>query len=192
MMKFCAIFIILLMNGCLPSLSLNGSPPPDYPYYITKKPTVVKKILVPAGTKLVYQQQFSKEGEQNEQLDESTLTDIKLQDSVTINWAGVPVTWISKFFNTEMRGFSVYADFSKLSDDRKSKFSEMWQSCNDDLGILVKDLDDWSFNPKNITDVSSCSVKYQRYFKDDKRQQQFLDTLYTKMVKQNVQINSKK
>ena len=153
---------------------------------------VVKKILVPAGTKLVYQQQFSKEGEQNEQLDESTLTDIKLQDSVTINWAGVPVTWISKFFNTEMRGFSVYADFSKLSDDRKSKFSEMWQSCNDDLGILVKDLDDWSFNPKNITDVSSCSVNYQRYFKDDKRQQQFLDTLYTKMVKQNVQINSKK
>lgn len=190
-MKFCAIFLILLMNGCLPSFSINGGPPPDYPYYITTKPMVVKKILLPAGTKLIYELQSSKEGKQDKQLDEKTLKDIKLQDSATIDWAGIPVNEISRFFNSEMSGFSVYADFSKLDDKKKSKFSEMWKGCNDDLGIMVKDLNDWSFNTKNITDIQSCSVNYQRYFKDDDRQQKFLDSLYTEMLNQNVSQNSK-
>jgi len=34
-----------------------------------------------------------------------------------------------------------------------------------------------------IYDVQSCSVLYQRYFKDDMQQQQFLDNLYSELKK---------
>ena len=47
--------------------------------------------------------------------------------------------------------------------------------------------DDWSFNKQNITDVESCGVNNQRYFKEDKSQQQFLDSLMKELlnIKQN-------
>jgi hypothetical protein len=86
-----------------------------------------------------------------------------------------------------MCGYTVTADFSKLSEDQKTKFSELWQSCNDGLGITIKNTDDWSFNKENIADVESCSVIYQRYFKDDSRQQSFLNEMYAELQK----INSK-
>ena len=102
---------------------------------------------------------------------------------ITIDWGGVPVTVIHRFFNTEMRGYSVYADFNKLAIDKKTKFSKLWESCSSDLAITVNNLDDWSFNTKNISDVTSCSVLYQRYFKDDKKQQNYLDDIYTELQK---------
>ncbi|RZL37052.1 MAG: hypothetical protein EOP00_28940, partial [Pedobacter sp.] len=102
---------------------------------------------------------------------------------ITINWGGVPVTEINKFFNDEMRGYTVYADFKKLHGDKITKFSKLWESCSDGLGITIKNSDDWSFNPKNIADVESCSVNYQRYFKDNMYQKQFLDSLYSELLK---------
>ncbi len=53
-------FIILLIIGgyllLLSSLSRMGNPTggrgPDYPYFITIEPTILKKIIVPKGTKL--------------------------------------------------------------------------------------------------------------------------------------------
>jgi hypothetical protein len=80
-----------------------------------------------------------------------------------------------------MCGFTVYANFNQLSNDKKTKFSELWQSCDDGLGITVKKNDDWSFNKNNISDVESCSVLYQRYFKKDKEQQLYLDSIYTEI-----------
>jgi len=90
---------------------------------------------------------------------------------------------IAKFFNSEMKGFSVYASFDQLAENNKTQFSRQWQSCDDDLGITVKDTTDWSFNKANIADVESCSVLYQRYFKDNPQQQKFLDSLYTELMK---------
>ena len=86
-----------------------------------------------------------------------------------------------------MCGFSVYADFKQLSNDKKTKFSELWQNCNEDLGIKVKNIDDWSFNKNNILDIESCGVNYQRYFKENAKQQKFLDNMYSELMK----INSK-
>lgn len=163
----------------------GGNSSPNYPYFITTSPIVIKKIALPIGTKLVYEEQFMKEGQQEKMLSYSKLTSIELQDGKTIKWGGVPVNMIHRFFNTEMRGFSVYADFEKLNDVEKTKFSKMWQNCSSDLGVLVKDLNDWSFNPENISDITSCSVNYQRYFKDDVEQQQFLDQLFSELKKVN-------
>lgn len=185
-MKFAKLPLLFaaLLTGCVGNMNpTGGNSTPDYPYFITTAPLVVKKIPVPIGTRLVYKEDFWKKGEQKKMLSENQLTDIRLPEGKTINWGGIPVTWISQFFNSEMRGYSVYADFSKIDSNQTSRFIEMWQSCADNIGITIKNTDDWSFNPDNIVDVESCSVNYQRYFKDDKRQQDFLDEMYAEMLK---------
>ncbi len=161
----------------------GGNRSPNYPYFITTSPLVVKKILVPKGTKLTYTEQFSKEGQQNKIMGEEKLEAINFPTGETIDWGGVPVTSIHKFFNSEMRGFTVNADFSQTKNDKKTKFFELWQGCSNNLGIAVKNIDDWSFNNKNISDVESCSVLYQRYFKKDAKQQNFLDSLFAELMK---------
>lgn len=82
-----------------------------------------------------------------------------------------------------MRGYTVYPDFGKLGENKKTKFSKIWQGCTDGLSITVKEIDDWSFNKVNIADVESCSVLYQRYFKDDAAQQAFLDEMLKELRK---------
>lgn len=177
-------YIILIFSGVSSMGNPTGGRGPNYPYFITKRPITVKKILVPIGTKLTFEE-FLKEGEQEEIMNLAKLTHIELPKGKTINWGGVPVYMIIKFFNTEMQGYSVYANLDSLKDDKKTKFSALWQTCPSNLGVLVKDPDDWSFNPKNISDVSDCGVNYQRFFKEDKEQQQFLNELLSEMKKIN-------
>ncbi len=180
--------LCFLFGGCIGNMNpTGGNSSPDYPYFITKEPMTVKKIAVPVGTRLTYEEHFMKNGEQDKMLSMGKLTSIKLPEGETIDWGGVPVYWIYKFFNSEMRGFSVYGDFENLSSDKHTKFSRLWQSCSEDIGVMVRNMDDWSFNKNNISDVNSCSVNYQRYFKDNKEQQSFLDSMYFEL--QNV--NSK-
>lgn len=186
-MKFFRPFsslLALILTGCVGNMNpTGGNSAPNYPYYITTEPLIVKKIAVPKGTKLVYEERIFLEGKQDKMMSEQRLTSIEIPLGQTINWGGVPVTSIDKFFNSEMRGFTVNADFSKLSDDKKTKFSELWQSCSDGLGITIKNTDDWSFNKNNIADVESCSVNYQRYFKDNAEQQNFLDQMLAELRK---------
>ncbi|TPN84738.1 hypothetical protein [Aquimarina algicola] len=174
---------IFSLTGCIGNMNPNGPAPPNYPYFGTTEPIAIKNIKLPKGTKLTYEKHLFKKGKQEKMMSEEKLSTIELPTGKPIDWGGVPITMIVKFFNREMRGFTVYADFSQLNDDKKTKFSQMWQSCSDDLGIAVKNTDDWSFNTKNILDVQSCSVLYQRYFKDDKNQQSFLDSLYNELQK---------
>ena len=170
------------LTGCVGNMNpTGGNSSPDYPFFITTKPLVIKEIAVPVGTKLVYEEQLFKKGKQDKSLAEEKLKAIELANGNTIDWGGVPVTAITKFFNSEMHGFNVTANFDQLKEDRKTKFSRLWLSCSDDLGITVKNTEDWSFNKKNILDVQSCSVNYQRYFKDDARQQKFLDSIFSEL-----------
>ena len=177
-------FVLLGLSGMG---SPTGGRGPNYPYFITLEPTTIKNILVPKGTKLTYEEQFFKEGQQDKIMNEEKLTSIELPEGKTIDWGNVPVFMILKFFNSEMRGYTVYADFNQLSNDKKTKFSELWQSSDNELGIDVKNIGDWSFNKQNITEVESCGVNNQRYFKEDKSQQQFLDSLMKELlnIKQN-------
>jgi len=192
-LKLSILFIaIAVASGCIGNMNpTGGNSTPDYPYFVTKTQLIVKKVLVPAGTTLTYEESFFKKGEQDAIMDERKLTDIKLPEGKTILWGGVPINWISKYFNSEMRGFSVYADFEKLPNDKKSKFAELWQSCSSDIGVTVKNIEDWSFNKSNIADVESCSVNYQRYFKNDQHQQQFLNEMYAELMKIDGRPNAK-
>ncbi len=157
--------------------------PDKRPFFVTSKPIIIKKILLPKGTKIIYEKQyFWEKYEQKELLNEKNITSIYFREGTTINWGGVPITSIVKFFNSEMKGFSVTADFDKLNENKKTQFSNLWLSCNNNLGITVKNTNDWSFNKKNILDVESCGVNNQRYFEKDKNQQRFLDDLYNELM----------
>ena len=177
-------FLLSFLCGCYLNLNpTGGNSTPKYPYFITKETSVVKKITVPKGTKLIYEEHSFKEGEQCKIMNEQELITIQLPMDTTIEWGGVPITQIHKFFNGEMRGFSVYPDFRKLDKNKMTEFSRLWESCSNDLGITIKNTDDWSFNKKNILDIESCSVNYQRYFKNDIEQQSFLNKLYNELKK---------
>lgn len=183
-LKRLSFLLGFILTGCIGNLSPNGgNSSVDYPYFITTEPMVIKKIRLPKGTRLTYDEHFFVKGKQDHTMSEQRLTSIKLPEGETINWGGVPVYWIEKFFNPEMTGFTVYADFSKLSEDKKTKFSTLWKSCTDGLSITVKNIDNWSFDKGNIADIESCSVLYQRYFKDDPEQQTFLNNMLSELRK---------
>ena len=180
---FCLI-IFSSLGACVGNMNpTGGNHRPDYPYYITTQPMIVKKIAIPIGTKLEYEEQHFKSGQQDSLLNEKKLIQISFPKDHSINWAGVPIGYINKYFNSEMKGFSVDARFDQLPSNKQTRFSQLWQACNDDLGIRVKNTDDWSFNLNNIADIDSCSVNYQRYFKDNVQQQRYLDLLYQEMQK---------
>ncbi|WP_178983951.1 hypothetical protein [Winogradskyella helgolandensis] len=182
--------IILLLIGCFYAyINALGSmwvlnKPDESPYFVTTKSIIIKNIPLPKGTKITYKKRyFWEKHKQNKLLNEENVTDISFMEGITIDWGGVPITSIHKFFNSEMKGFSVYADFDKLNKNNKTQFSNLWFSCNNNLGITVENTNDWSFNKKNILDIESCGVNNQRYFKEDKNQQRFLDELYSQLMK---------
>ena len=178
------LFILSNLGACVGNMNpTGGNSKPDYPYYISTQTMIVKKIAIPIGTKLGYEEQYFKSGQQDSLLNEKKLISIYLPEDQSMNWAGVPIGYINKYFNSEMKGFSVYARFKQLPSNKQTRFSQLWQECNDNLGINVKNTDDWSFNLNNIADIDSCSVNYQRYFKDNSQQQHYLDRLYQEMQK---------
>lgn len=156
----------------------------ESPYFITTRPIIIKNISLPKGTKIVYEKRyFWQKYEQKKLLNEKDVTEIYFIEGEKTDWGGVPINSIIKFYNSEMKGFSVYADFDSLNENKKTQFSNLWQSCNDSLGITVKNTNDWSFNQGNILDIESCGVNKQRYFSEDLKQQKFLDNLYSELMK---------
>ena len=185
-MIFC-IVTLLNLGACVGNMNpTGGNSRPDYPYYVTTQPIIVKKIPIPVGTKLEYEEQYFKSGQQNSLLNEKKLVAIYFPKDQSMNWAGVPIGTINKYFNSEMKGFSVYARFEQLPSNQQTRFSQLWQKCDDNLGISVRNTDDWTFNLNNIADIDSCSVNYQRYFKDSLQQQHYLDQLYQEMRKAGI------
>lgn len=186
MKKIIVLLMIFMLTGCVGSMNPTGGHyVPDYPYFITHSPMTVKNINIPTGTKLIYDEQRFRKGKQNQPLAEYRLKEIEFPENSHILWGGVPIRSILKYFNSEMTGYTVYADFSKLTSQDATRFARLWQSCDHRLGIDIKNPQDWSFNKANITDINDCSVRYQRYFKNDLEQQQFLNDLYAELKKQN-------
>jgi len=169
--------VLIVLDGLSGMGNPNGSRAPDYPYFITTEPVMIRNLNLPKGTKLTYEESFFKEGQQDRMMSEKNLTTIELPKEKPIIWGGVPVYMFLKFFNSEMKGYTVSADFDKLPKNQRTKFSEIWQRCGGELSVLVNNTEDWSFDTNNIMDISSCSVIYQRFFKEDVEQQRFLDTL---------------
>ena len=150
--KIRTLFSMLLLGSILcishQAYAEGHSAPPNYPYFITTQPLTIKNIAVPVGTTLTYEMTYFKKGQQSKPLSEEKLTTIRFPKGANFIWGGVPISSINKFFNSDMTGYSVYADFSKLNAQDKTQFSKLWDSCDDDLGIAVQNSKDWSFNKK--------------------------------------------
>lgn len=169
--------IPLVSIGCSSAFNPNGPPPRKEAYFQSTEPTVVKGISVPIGAKIVYGNSHRK-GSLGRPMSEDKITALEFPAGKPLRWGGVPVTSIRKFYNTDMRGFTVEADFDRPASGNMNRFAQLWRSSgSDDLGVDIINPADWSFNPRNISDVESCG-SYQRYFKDDAKQQRFLDALY--------------
>ncbi|MFW2094624.1 hypothetical protein ACG9ZL_00060 [Acinetobacter sp. ULE_I057] len=173
---------ICLLSSCSINIA-GGNGRPDNPYFITTQPLLIKKIQLPVGSTLTYEKQGFKTGRQSQLMNESKLQGISIPSGQTITWGGVPISTINKFTNSEMRGFSLKAEFKQLAPNQNSGFSKQWQRCGDNLGISIKNTNDWSFNLNNIVDVESCSVLYQRHFQENTEQQKFLNQLYAELLK---------
>ena len=69
--KITYILLFFLLHGCIGNMNpTGGNSSPNYPYFITKYQLKVKNIVVPNGTKLIYEESFFKQGEQDKILNE--------------------------------------------------------------------------------------------------------------------------
>lgn len=157
----------------------NLNTPDERPFFITTEPIKVKNIVLPIETKITYKQNyFWQKHKQAKLLNENNIVEISFKNGTTIDWGGVPVSSIVNFFNSEKSGYTLYADFNKLIKKNETEFSKLWKNCSKDIGITVSNSNDWSFNKKNILNIENCGVNYQRYYKENKEQQRFLDNLH--------------
>ncbi len=185
------ILIIAIFKTILSGFGNIGNTSGGYhssqPYYITTEPTVVKNITVPKGSIIEYYLSPFAEGRQNKMLEEKDISSIELLNGKTIDWGGILVTGFKAtgdfIDGSNTKGFAVSISSNQLNNTKKTKFAELCQSCNNSLSLLVKFKSDWSFNINNISDIDDCG-RFQRYYKDDKEQQQFLNKLYIEL--QNV------
>ena len=174
-------FAYAYINALASALVINK--PDKRPFFITTKPVIIKNISLPVGTKIIYEKQyFWEKYEQKKLLNEKDIVSINFRKGTTINWGGMPITSIVRFYNTEIKGFSVYADFDKIYKNNRTPFLNLWLNCNSELGIIVENTNDWSFNKKNVLDIESCGVNNQRAFEEDKNQQKFLDELLSELM----------
>ena len=57
-----SLLFSVLLAGCVGNMNpTGGNSAPNYPFFITTEPLMVKKIQVPVGTKLVYEESFFNE-----------------------------------------------------------------------------------------------------------------------------------
>jgi hypothetical protein len=173
---------VIALTGCLGNMNPTGNNrAPKYPFYVTQTPITVKAIAVPVGTKLSYEESWNKSGPQNEPMSENKLIQIEFPKDKPILWGGMPTGMLIKYFNSEMRGMSVYPAEDSPIKAANTPFIRLWSQCRSNLGVNLRDTSDWSFNKANIQDIDSCSVVFQRYFKNDKTQQDFLDRMYREL-----------
>ena len=171
-----------MLFGCVGNWNPNHTPKKNYPYFIVKEPIRVKNIEVPKGTKLTYEDSFFKKGEQKKALDEELITMIEFPESTPLYWGGLPIVSIVKFDNTSMKGYTLTANFTKTPNKEAEEFFNIWKSHQCTLALNISNTDDWSFNRNNIEDIENFGSAYQRYFKEDRKQQKVLDEIYQKLI----------
>lgn len=165
MNKIIVLFILNLasiqLTGCIGCYNPTGCSRDTSPYYITTTTTQVRGITVPPQSKIKYKSQnaFQKE-QQMKALKEKDITGIQLAPDTAILWGDMPSYMFIKFFNSEMRGFSVYPA-ERFTPTSQNEFIKLWQSCASDLDITLKNPNDWSFNPENM-EIRGCGVNIQK------------------------------
>ena len=185
------LFLIVLLFTVLSSFSYSNYPTPDYKYYIVKEPMVVKNLQLPVGTRIVY---FNKslfgDSESSKPLSEKKIYQIFFPDDKPLIWGGMPVALIERFFNRDMKGFTVYPELGSLFEKEKikskliekSEFIKLWFMWAENIDVNIKDEKDWSFNPDNMLLGGKADARYidysnLKYFDDESSMKEHLRKL---------------
>lgn len=185
------LFLIVLLFTVLSSFSYSNYSLPDYKYYIVKEPMVVKNLELPVGTRIVYfNTSLFGDRESSRPLREKNIYQIFFPDDNPLIWGGVSVTLIERFFNRDMKGFTVYPELgnSLESDENKRKlmkkneFLKLWFMWTANMHVDIKDEKDWSFNPDNMVLGGEADVRYidygnLKYFPDENTMKEHLRKL---------------
>lgn len=176
-----SLFLIFFLFLMLSSFSYSNYPTPDYKYYVVKEPMVVKNLQLPVGTRIYYfNTSLFGDSESSRPLKEKNIYQIFFPDDKPLIWGGVPVSLIERFFNRDMKGFTVYPELgnsferdknkSKLME--KSEFLKLWFMWTETMHVDIKNENDWSFNPDNMVlggkaDISYIDFDNWKYFQTD-------------------------
>lgn len=149
------------LAGCIGCYNPTGCNKDSSPYYVTTTTTQIRGITVPNATKLKYKSKNSfQKDQQQHPLNEKDLTSIELPPNTAINWGGMPSYLFINFFNSEIKGYSIYP-VKELKPQTENSFVKLWKSCDSALDVTLKNPNDWSFNPENM-EVTGCSVNIQK------------------------------
>ena len=189
MKKYLSLIVLLFVM--LSTFGYSNYPTPDYKYYIVKEPVVVKNLQLPIGTRIVYfNTSLFGDSESSRPLREKNIYQIFFPDDNPLIWGGVPVTLIERFFNRDMKGFTVYPELgnSLESDENKRKlmekneFLKLWFMWAANMDVHIKDEKDWSFNPDNMVlggkaDARDIDYGNLKYFPDESSMEEHLKKL---------------
>ena len=189
MKKYLSLIVLLFVM--LSTFGYSNYPTPDYKYYIVKEPMVVKNLQLPIGTRIVYfNTSLFGDSESSRPLREKNIYQIFFPDDNPLIWGGVPVTLIERFFNRDMKGFTVYPELgnSLESDENKHKlmekneFLKLWFMWAKNMDVHIKDEKDWSFNPDNMVlggkaDARDIDYGNLKYFPDESSMEEHLKKL---------------
>lgn len=166
------LFLIVLLFTMLSSFSYSNYSLPDYKYYIVKEPMVVKNLELPVGTRIVYfNTSLFGDSESSRPLKEKNIYQIFFPDDKPLIWGGMPVALIERFFNRDMKGFTVYpalgnsfeSEKNKNKLMEKSKFLKLWFMWTEQMHVDIKNEKDWSFNPDNMVLGGEAKISYLDY-----------------------------
>ncbi|WP_338946338.1 hypothetical protein KST17_00440 [Fusobacterium canifelinum] len=186
-----SLFLIFFLFLILSSFSYSNYPTPDYKYYIVKEPMVVKNLELPVGARIVYfDTSLFGDSESSRPLKEKNIYQIFFPDDKPLIWGGVPVSLIERFFNRDMKGFTVYPELgNSLESDKnksklmeKSEFLKLWFMWAKNMHVDIKDEKDWSFNPDNMVlggkaDTRDIDYGNLKYFQDENSMEEHLRKL---------------
>ena len=189
MKKYLSLIVLLFVM--LSTFGYSNYPTPDYKYYIVKEPVVVKNLQLPVGTRIVYfNTSLFGDSESSRPLREKNIYQIFFPDDKPLIWGGVPVSLIERFFNRDMKGFTVYPELgnSLESDKNKSKlmekneFLKLWFMWAKNMDVHIKNEKDWSFNPDNMVLGGEADARYidygnLKYFPDENSKEEHLRKL---------------
>ena len=170
MKKYLSLIVLLFIM--LSAFSYSNYSLPNYKYYIVKEPMVVKNLQLPIGTRIVYfNTSLFGDSESSRPLREKNIYQIFFPDDNPLIWGGVPVTLIERFFNRDMKGFTVYPELgnSLESDENKHKlmekneFLKLWFMWTKNMDVNIKNENDWSFNPDNMVLGGEADSRYIDY-----------------------------
>jgi hypothetical protein len=157
------------------SMGTNGANSDDSPYFETAEPTLINKLLVPKGARLVYtkcidiREKMSdgnyvttgavadtcRAGNQNEIMDVTRLKYIFIPSGETLDWGGIPASLFVVYRESNLLDIGV--DYDKLSEVKLAEFKKlMSEVCSWKFEFKLKSMDDFSFNKKNILGVEKC------------------------------------